>query len=47
MARALSRLLHLVGILYVFSNFINENDISHAHNEKGVVPNIHNAFFNK
>ena len=28
---------------YVFSNFMDENDLSHAHDETGIVPIILNA----
>ena len=33
----------MVERLYVFSNFIDENDLSHAHDETGIVPSILNA----
>ena len=33
----------MVEPLYVFSNFIDENDLSHKHDETGIVPSILNA----
>ena len=30
----------MVEQLHVFSNFIDENDLSYAHDETGIVPNI-------
>ena len=33
----------MVERLYVFNNFIDENDLSHAHDETGIVPSILNA----
>ena len=37
----------MVERLYVFSNFIDENDLSHAHDETGIVPSILNALLIK
>ena len=37
----------MVERLYVFSNFIDENDLSHAHDETGTVPSILNALLIK
>ena len=37
----------MVERLYVFSNFIDENDLPHAHDETGIVINILNAFLIK
>ena len=42
-ARALSRLLVMVERLHVFSNFMDENDLSHPHDETGIVPSNLNA----
>ena len=33
----------MVERLHVFSNFMDENDLSYAHDETGIVPNILNA----
>ena len=33
----------MVERLYVFSNFMDENDLSHAHDETGIAPSILNA----
>ena len=33
----------MVERLYVFSNFMDENDLSYAHDETGILPNIFNA----
>ena len=41
--RTLSRLLAMVERLYVFSNFMDENDLSYAHDETGILPNVFNA----
>ena len=45
--RALSRLLVMVERLYVFTNFMDENDLSHAHDETGIAPSILNALLIK
>ena len=37
----------MVERLYVFSNFIDENDLSHAHDETGIVSSILNALLIK
>ena len=37
----------MVERLYVFSNFIDENDLSHAHDETGIVPSILNVLLIK
>ena len=37
----------MVERLYVFSNFMDENDLSHAHDETGIVPSILNALLIK
>ena len=33
--------------LYVFSNFIEENDLSYAHDETGIAPSVINALLTK
>ena len=43
MARALSRLFVMVERLYVFSNFMDENDLSRARDETVIVPKILNT----
>ena len=43
MASALSRLFVMVDRLYVFSNFMDENDLSRARDKTVIVPNILNA----
>ena len=37
----------MVERLYVFSNFIDENDLSRAHHETDIVPSILNALLIK
>ena len=37
----------MVELLYVFSNFIDENDLLHAHDETGIAPSILNALLIK
>ena len=46
-ARALSRLLVMVKWLHVFSNYMDKNDLSHAHDETGIVPIIFNVLLIK